>query len=377
MLLYVQPAACAHSHDVADNGLSRFVKITSAADQQLAVAELAVWTADGANVALNKACTASVHSTDTPCSKALDGTYAAQNHPALYHSADDQVGAFLQVDLGADHRVVRVDVYNRADCCQQRLVGAVVELIAVNGTKLAQKTISAAAPATQFAFSTSIAGTIADAAVESCLAILTLVPTSGDGVYWIKPASVATPYQIYCEYAASFMPYKHCANRLFVCSMTTDGGGWNMCYSTNSVVCFRPWLTFQIISHQALVSHLFAGSFQNRDILPDRVRHEWIPLRLQQHPVQGGARRQPCQQPARLVQAEGRHTFIILVVIYRLFYDWSGLWSLDWKWCGGQHLVRLPIWCVQFRNYCARPVLLRIHSAQRCPVLESVQRLVC
>jgi hypothetical protein len=190
--------ACPHRCGIADNGLTRFVKITSAADQQLGVAELAVWNADGVNVALNKACTASpVNAADTTCTKAFDGTYSAQSYPAMYHSAG--AGAFLQVDLGADHRVVRVDVYNRAECCQERLVGAIVELIASNSTKLAQKTVSVAASATQLAFSTSIAGTIADAAVESCLAILASNPTAGDGVYWIKPASVASPYQIHCE----------------------------------------------------------------------------------------------------------------------------------------------------------------------------------
>jgi hypothetical protein len=191
----IHPTPC-----LADIGLTRYVKITSAANQMLGVAELAVWTADSVNVALNKPCTASpVYSADTPCSKAFDGTYAAQTFPAMYHSTDGLASSFLQVDLGADYQIVRVDIYNRAECCQQLLVGAAVELIANNNTKLAQKTISVAAPHTQFAFSTMIAGTIPDAAVESCLAILSASPTAGDGVYWIKPASVATPYQIYCE----------------------------------------------------------------------------------------------------------------------------------------------------------------------------------
>ena len=51
----------------------------------------------------------------------------------------------------------------------------------------------------------------------SCMDIKTQYNAAPDGVYYIKPSGVATAFMVWCD-------------------MTTDGGGWTMCYTLNSTV---------------------------------------------------------------------------------------------------------------------------------------------
>ncbi len=147
---------CADHCALADVGLTRFVRILNAPNFPLQVGELAVLTATNVNVALNKPCTATPpYSSNTVCSNAFDGTYAAQPLNSLYHSEESAVTSFLLVDLGANFKIAQVDFYNRlaSDCCAERAIGSVVELLDANNVVLARRTITTSAWRTSLTFS--------------------------------------------------------------------------------------------------------------------------------------------------------------------------------------------------------------------------------
>ena len=144
-------------------GLIRYVKI-STSSEVLQVAELAVWTSDNVNVALNKPCTASPHEGPASCENAFNGNYYAQEYPSLYHSQDP--GAFVQVDLGGNYAIDRIDYYNRAECCQARAVGSKVELLDDNSIVLARKEITSDALSTSLQFSIAASAIACDNTFE-------------------------------------------------------------------------------------------------------------------------------------------------------------------------------------------------------------------
>ena len=130
--------------------LTRFVKLsapTTGSDVLLQVAQLAVYSSD-ANVARGKSCSAS---SGTPCSVAFDGTLSARSHPSIYHSANPN-SDWMQVDLGGDFKVDRVVYYNRADCCQARIVGTKVELLSANNLVIGRALITTSASSTTLNF---------------------------------------------------------------------------------------------------------------------------------------------------------------------------------------------------------------------------------
>ena len=150
----------------ADVGLTRYVKITGSSSAVLQVSELAAWTAANVNVALNKPCTASPaqDATNSVCSKAFDGTYSPQVFPNIYHSS--VFDAFMQVDLGANFKIDRVDYYNRDQCCPERIIGAKVELLDSNNAVLARMFITTNALSTSLKFSIASPAVVCDHAFE-------------------------------------------------------------------------------------------------------------------------------------------------------------------------------------------------------------------
>ena len=132
----------------ADFGLTRYVKVTSASDRSLNLADLQVFPASKVNVALGKSFTASpaYFTNEYPAANAVDGDLTN-----FYHSAGN--GGFFQVDLGADYKVVTVDTYARVICCQDRMIGAKVELISSSNVVLARAFVTTSDLRTTLTFS--------------------------------------------------------------------------------------------------------------------------------------------------------------------------------------------------------------------------------
>ena len=76
------------------------------------------------NLALNGTATQSSEYGGFPASNAING-----NTGDFTHNAADDPDMWLEVDLGVDGDLSRIIVYNRASCCGERLVGAVLKVL--------------------------------------------------------------------------------------------------------------------------------------------------------------------------------------------------------------------------------------------------------
>ena len=160
---------------LTESGLTRFVRITAASGQILQVSELAVFTADGTNVARGKPCTATTpFQAETTCDKAFDGALRTETYPNMY--ASNVGGGFLRVDLGTSVQVVRVEYYNRGDGATERAVGSRVELMDASSVVLASQTITTSAAMTTLTFATIPTATTT--APQGMLALIILIRNS-------------------------------------------------------------------------------------------------------------------------------------------------------------------------------------------------------
>lgn len=101
----------------------RFVRI-QARRAYLQISFVSVQTADGTNVAFRKRAYASGSYPGTNPGKAVNGPAAARGHPNLWHATANL--DWWEVDLGQQYAVTKIVVYNRADCCQDRMQDALV-----------------------------------------------------------------------------------------------------------------------------------------------------------------------------------------------------------------------------------------------------------
>jgi hypothetical protein len=136
------PGVCSASCGVN----ARTVRILQTPGQYLHFSQVAVMDSNGINVAQGKQ--ASVQSTwpggdpQTP----LDGTLRPRGWTANWHIGPGQTsGGTWSVDLGANYDIVRVVVYQRTDCCTERIRGAVVSLIDAGGRIVSNQTINTTA----------------------------------------------------------------------------------------------------------------------------------------------------------------------------------------------------------------------------------------
>ncbi|KAJ5072911.1 hypothetical protein M0811_09122 [Anaeramoeba ignava] len=112
----------------------RFVKIQHYRNEYLHVSQVEVLTFDGKNIALGKKATQSSvysHSKNPIAERAVDGnTETDWNRGNLTHT--NQEKSWLLIDLGQNYpfqSIHRINVYNRTDCCNERLEEAVLYLL--------------------------------------------------------------------------------------------------------------------------------------------------------------------------------------------------------------------------------------------------------
>jgi len=80
-------------------------------------------------------------------SKAVDGNTSqvfSQNSMALTNVGPNQ---FWQVDLAGNFKISNIRIFNRTDCCSERIVGATLQILGQDGKVVAQTMINQSSPA--------------------------------------------------------------------------------------------------------------------------------------------------------------------------------------------------------------------------------------
>ena len=89
------------------------------------IGELMVFDENGKNIALGKRSTASGEWPGYSPGNALDNntntSFHTANPPSLYD--------FWELDLGQEYNISHIEYYNRADCCQERIIGCSMNLM--------------------------------------------------------------------------------------------------------------------------------------------------------------------------------------------------------------------------------------------------------
>jgi hypothetical protein len=115
-------------------GLVKSVRVAGGTDY-LSISQLVIKDQNGNNVAPNGTTSSSGNwGSGSSERAAIDGTQAARPFPLEYHS--NNKGGFFQVTLPQPTKLSSITIYNRSDCCQDRLAGYKVSLLDSNNTVL-------------------------------------------------------------------------------------------------------------------------------------------------------------------------------------------------------------------------------------------------
>lgn len=118
----------------------------------LNIAQIAVFNDQNVNIAQGKTATASSVYQNGPANaaNAVNGELMAKPYPRIFHSADADPAPTITIDLGTPSNIARVVIYNRADCCKERVVGSILELI--DGANRVLKTVTISDTADMYTF---------------------------------------------------------------------------------------------------------------------------------------------------------------------------------------------------------------------------------
>ena len=120
-------------------GNVRFVKLYHSRNEYMQISQVVVLNSKNVNVALDKPVeTSPPYQADTVGRNVVDGRYQMKNHGSTYFCSQPNQ-PYLIIDLLRDENVATVTVYNRNDCCRDRSVGQIVQLLDKNMKPLAQR----------------------------------------------------------------------------------------------------------------------------------------------------------------------------------------------------------------------------------------------
>ena len=109
-----------------ETGIIKFVRIEGG-NSFINLSQLVVTDMNGKNVATTSKATSSGTGWDGPEASAIDGKEESRGLPKIYHSSAEK--AWFEIELRKPVNVSLVTVYNRADCCQDRMIGYVITLM--------------------------------------------------------------------------------------------------------------------------------------------------------------------------------------------------------------------------------------------------------
>jgi hypothetical protein len=115
------------------NGRYLRVRFPNTRKNVIQISQIAVFDNRNVNVAQGKPTTAANKlAADCGPERAVDGQLASRWHPMEYHSTASG-NDFWQVDFGREYPIKEVVYFNRADCCQSRATGMLLELLKADG----------------------------------------------------------------------------------------------------------------------------------------------------------------------------------------------------------------------------------------------------
>jgi len=110
---------------------ARYVRLSNAY-QCLQISQIACYDNQGVNQCFGKPTSYSTtYGYGSQPNFAVDGTMASRSFPQIFHSGCKSNDYFM-VDMSAVYPIKKIVYYNRADCCQNRATGILVELLDAN-----------------------------------------------------------------------------------------------------------------------------------------------------------------------------------------------------------------------------------------------------
>jgi len=110
---------------------ARYVRLSNAY-QCLQISQIACYDNQGVNQCFGKPTSYSTtYGYGSQPNFAVDGTMASRSFPQIFHSGCKSNDYFM-VDMSAVYPIKKIVYYNRADCCQNRATGMLIELLDAN-----------------------------------------------------------------------------------------------------------------------------------------------------------------------------------------------------------------------------------------------------
>jgi hypothetical protein len=100
----------------------QYVRITNKPNEFLNIAEIEVYDMNNNNIALNKTVTMS------SIFPSFEGKLLVDGNRTNFAHTNNGPSEFMEINLGSEFVIKSIKIYNRVDCCKERLNGAKLEI---------------------------------------------------------------------------------------------------------------------------------------------------------------------------------------------------------------------------------------------------------